>query len=253
MERLHGIIRNLRGLESLWGARGEGRLSLLGVQVNDDRICISEENAFRIIGIRDFAQFWKIRSPITAYRVYRERGEVFVEFEGNRGKIMSYLFVGAFVYHLARVHIITIELEKIAEVLTKEAMELRSHYESQTPVAEKVAQEVEVRETHQEEEEEDEEEPPKKRKRFSAGICRRTEYDPEKMEPYPRCSERRRSKLSEKGLIMFILKDREEEPDSDMDAYLTPTNTPNEYENVHQVHEYENDDIASAFNIRPEN
>jgi hypothetical protein len=217
--------------------------------VNDDRICISEENAFRIFGIRDFAQFWKVRSPITAYR---EKGEVFVEFEGNRGKVMSYLFVGAFVYHLARVHVITNELEKIAEVLTEEATELQSHYESQTPVAEKVVQEVEVRETLQEEEE-DEEEPPKKRKRFSAGICRRTEYDPEKMEPYPRCSERLRSKLSEKGLIMFILKDREVEPDSDMDAYLTPTNTPNEYENVRQVHEYENDDIASAFNIGPEN
>jgi hypothetical protein len=121
---------------------------------------------------------------------------------------MSYLFVGAFVYHLARVHVITNELEKIAEVLTKEATELQSHYESQMPVAEEVAQEVEVREMHQEEEE-DEEEPPKKRKRFSAGICRRTEYDPEKMEPYTRCSERLRSKLSEKGLIMFILKDRE--------------------------------------------
>jgi hypothetical protein len=252
MERLNGIIRNLRGLESLWGARDEGRLSLLGVQVNDDRICISEENAFRIFGIRDFAHFWKVRSPITAYRVYREKGEVFVEFEGNRGKIMSYLFVGAFVYHLARVNVITNELEKIAEVLTKEATELQSHYESQTPVAEEVAQEVEVREMHQEEEEEDEEEPPKKRKRFLAGICRRTEYDPEKMEPYPRCSERL-SKLSEKGLIMFILKDREEEPDSDMDAYLTPTKTPNMYENAHQVHEYENDDIASAFNIGPEN
>jgi hypothetical protein len=250
MERLHNIIRNLRGLESLWGARGEGRLSLLGVQVNDDRICISEENAFRIFGICDFAQFWKIRSPITAYRVYREAGEVFVEFEGNRGKIMSYLFVGAFVYHLARVHVITDELEKIAEVFTKEATELQSHYESQMPVAEEVAQEVELRETHQEEEEE--EEPPKKRKKFSAGICRKTEYDPVRMEPYPRCSPRLKSKLSEKGLIMFILKDREEEPDSETDAYLTPTKTPIEYENVRQVHEYENDDIADAFNIGPE-
>jgi hypothetical protein len=143
--------------------------------VNEDRICISEENAFRIFGIHDFAQFWKIRSPITAYRVYREKGEVFVEFEGNRGKIMSYLFVGAFVYHLARVHVITNELEKIAEVLTKEATELWSHYKSQTPVAEEVAQEVEVRKMHKEEEEkeeeEEEEEPPNKRKKFSAGIC----------------------------------------------------------------------------------
>jgi hypothetical protein len=76
MERLQSIIRYLRGLESLWGARGEGRLSLLGVQVNEDRICISEENAFRIFRICDFAQFWKVRSPITAYRVYREAGEV---------------------------------------------------------------------------------------------------------------------------------------------------------------------------------
>jgi hypothetical protein len=51
---------------------------------------------------------------------------------------------------------------------------------------------------------------------------------------------------------MFILKDREEEPDSETDTYLTPTKTPNEYENVRQIHEYENDDIANTFNIGPE-
>jgi hypothetical protein len=56
MERLHGIIQNLRGLESLWGAQGDGRLSLKGVKVNDDKIRISKENAYRIFGIRDFAQ-----------------------------------------------------------------------------------------------------------------------------------------------------------------------------------------------------
>jgi hypothetical protein len=175
------MIRNLRGLEMLWGARGDGRLSLQGVKVNDDRICVSEENAYHIFGIREF---WKVRSPITVYRVYREEGEVFVEFEGERGK--------------------------------------------------------------------EEEEPPKKKKRLSAGICRRTEYDSEKMEPYPRCSERLKSKLSEKGLIMFILKDREEEPDSDTDAYLTPTKSINPYENVRRTPEYENVDIASTFNIDSE-
>jgi hypothetical protein len=158
MERLHGIIRNLTGLESLWGARGDGRLSLQGVKVNDDRICVSEENAYRIFGIRDFAEFRKVRSPITAYRVYREEGEVFVEFEGERGKIMSYLFVGAFAYHLAQIHVITNELEKIAAVLTREATELQKHYESQIPVVEEVAEEVEVCETREEEEE-----PPKKK------------------------------------------------------------------------------------------
>jgi hypothetical protein len=109
------------------------------------------------------------------------------------GKIMRYLFVGAFVYHLARVHVITEELEKIAEILTKETTELRRHYESQAPVAEEVAQEVEICETHQDEEEQEQEEgeedkPPKKRKKFSAGICQMTEYDPVRMEPYPRCS-----------------------------------------------------------------
>jgi hypothetical protein len=26
MERLHGIMRTLRGLESLWGEKGDGRL-----------------------------------------------------------------------------------------------------------------------------------------------------------------------------------------------------------------------------------
>jgi hypothetical protein len=92
---------------------------------------------------------WRVRSPITAYRVYREAGEVFVEYEGNRGKIMSYLFVGAFVYYLAHVHVITNELEKIAEVLTKEAAELQTHYETQTSAAEEMAEGVEVHETHQ--------------------------------------------------------------------------------------------------------
>jgi hypothetical protein len=83
MERLHGIIRNLRGLESLWRAQGDGRLSLKGVNVTDDRIRVSEDNAYRIYGIRDFARFWRVRSPIAAYRVYREDGEVYVEFEGE--------------------------------------------------------------------------------------------------------------------------------------------------------------------------
>jgi hypothetical protein len=199
------------------GSTGNGRLSLKGVKVNDDRICVSEENAYRIFGIRDFAQFWKVRSPIAAYRVYREDGEVYVEFEGERGKIMSYLFVGAFVYHLARIHIITNELEKIAVVLSREATELQKHNETQIPVVEEVAEEVEVCETREEEEE------PTRKKRLSAGICRRSEYDSERMEPYPRCNKKLKSKLSEKGLIMFILKDREEEPDSDKDVYLTPT------------------------------
>jgi hypothetical protein len=171
-----------------------------------------------------------------------------VEFEGERAKIMSYLFVGAVDCHLARIHIITNELEKIAAVLSREATERQKHYETHTPVVEEVAEEVEVCETREEEEE-----PPRKKTRLTAGICRRSEYDPERMEPYPRCNERLKSKLSEKGLIMFILKDREEEPDSDTDTYLTPTESHNTYENVRQVPGYENVDVASTFNIETEN
>jgi hypothetical protein len=122
MEKLSCVIRYLRGLESLWSGRG-GRLSLLGVKLKDDRICISEENAFRIFGIRNFAEFWKVNSPITAYRVFRDNGEVFVEFEGDKGKVISYLFVGAFAYHLMRVRVVTDELEKIEAELSEEAAE----------------------------------------------------------------------------------------------------------------------------------
>jgi hypothetical protein len=205
MEKLCCVIRYLRGLESLWSVRGGGRLSLLGVKLKDDRICISEENAFCIFGIRNFAEFWKVNSPITAYRVYKDNGEVFVEFEVEKGKVMSCLFVGVFAYHLMRVRIVTDELEKI---------------------------EVEIPETPEEEEEE--EEPPRKRRKLPCGICRRSEYDPERMELYPRCGERLKRQLQEKGLVAFLLMDREEEPDSNADAYMTPTGSSNTYENVHQ-------------------
>jgi hypothetical protein len=123
MEKLRCVKRYLRGLESLWLGRAAGRLSLLGVKVKDDRICISEEDAYRIFGIQNFAAFWKTNSPITAYRVCRENGEVFVEFEGIKGKIMSYLFMGAFAYHLMRIHVATDELEKIEAELSNEAAE----------------------------------------------------------------------------------------------------------------------------------
>jgi hypothetical protein len=199
--------------------------------VNDDRICISEENVYCIFGIRDFTLFWRVRSPIAAYRVYREDVEVYVEFEGERAKIMSYLFVGAVDCHLARLHIIANELEKIVAVLSRAATERPKHSETHVSVVEEeVAEEVEVCKAREEEEE-----PPRKKTRLTAGICRRSEYDPERMEPYPRCNEKLKSKLSEKGLIMFILKDREEEPDSDTDAYLTPTELQHTYENIRQV------------------
>jgi hypothetical protein len=101
-----------------------------------------------------------------------------------------------------------------------------------------IAEEVEVFETPKEEEEE-EEEPLRKRRKLSWGICRQSEYDPEKMEPYPRCGERLKRQLQEKGLVAFLLKDREEEPDSDADAYMTPTGSSNMYENVRREPDYE--------------
>jgi hypothetical protein len=67
------------------------------------------------------------------------------------------------------------------------------------------------------------------------------------MEPYPRCGERLKRQLHEKGLMAFLLKDREEEPDSDADAYMTPTGSSNTYENIRQVPHYEN-----TFNITTE-
>jgi hypothetical protein len=171
---------------------------------------------------------------------------VYVEFEGDRAKIMSYLFVGAVDCHLARLHIIRSELEKIAADLSREAAERQERDEQTMPVVEEeVAEEVEFCE--------EEEEPHRKRTRLTAGICRRSEYDAERIEPYPRCNERLKSKLSEHGLIMFILKDREEEPDSDMDVYLTPTESQHTYENVRQVPEYENVNGASTLNIENEN
>jgi hypothetical protein len=123
MEKLHCVVLYLRGLKSLWSGRAGGRLSLQGVKLKDDRICISEENAFRIFRIRNFGEFWKVHSPITAYRVYKDNGEVFVEFDGEKGKIMSYLFVGAFAYHLMRVRVVTDELEQIEAELSNEAAE----------------------------------------------------------------------------------------------------------------------------------
>jgi hypothetical protein len=215
------------------------------VKLKDDRICISEENAFRIFGIRNFAEFWKLNSPITAYRVYNDNGEVFVEFEVDKGKVMSYLFMGAFAYHLMRVHIVTDELEKIEAELSDEAAERKRLKVPQEELVNEVAEEVEILETPEQEEEE--EEPPRKRRKLPWCICRKSEYDPERMEPYPRCGERLQRQLHEKGLVAFLLKDREEEPDSDADAYMTPTGSSYMYENVHQVPDYEN-----TFNITTE-
>jgi hypothetical protein len=243
MEKLRCVVRYLRGLESLWSGRGGGRLSLLGVKLKEDRICISEENAYRIFGIRNFAEFWKVNSPITAYREYKDNGEVFVEFEGEKGKVMSYLFVGAFAYHLMRGRVVTDELEKIEVELSDEAAERKRQNVPQEELVNEIAEEVEIHETQEEEEEE----PPRKRRKLPWGICRRSEYDPERMEPYPRCGERLKRQLHEKGLMAFLLKDREEEPDSDADAYMTPTGSSNTYENVRQVPDYEN-----TFNITTE-
>jgi hypothetical protein len=67
------------------------------------------------------------------------------------------------------------------------------------------------------------------------------------MEPYPRCGERLKRQLQEKGLVAFLFKDREEELDSDADAYMTPTGSSNMYENVRQEPDYEN-----TFNITTE-
>jgi hypothetical protein len=194
-----------------------------------------------------------VNSPITAYQVYRDNGEVFVEFEGDKGKVMSYLFVGAFAYHLMRVRVVTDELEKIEAELSVEAAERRRRSVPKEDLVTEIAEEVEVFETPEEEkeveeeEEEEEEEPPRKRRKLWWGICRPSEYDPEKMEPYPRCGERLKRQLQEKGLVAFLLKDREGEPDSDADAYMTPTGSFNMYENVRQEPDYEN-----TFNINTE-
>jgi hypothetical protein len=138
------------------------------VKLKDDRICISEENAFRIFGIRNFAEFWKVNSPITAYRVYNDNGEVFVEFEGDKGKVISYLFVGAFAYHLMRVRVVTDELEKIEAELSEEAAERKIRNVPEEELVNEIAEEVEVLETPEEEEEE----PLRKRRKLSWGICR---------------------------------------------------------------------------------
>jgi hypothetical protein len=173
--------------------------------------------------------------------VYKDNGEVFVEFEGDKGKVMSYLFVGAFTYHLMRVRVVTDELEKIEAELSEEAAERERQKVPQEELVNEIAEEVEVLET------EEEEEPLRKRRKLSWGICRKSEYDPERMEPYPRCGERLQRQLQEKGLVVFLLKDREEEPDSDADAYMTPTGSSNTYENVRQAPDYEN-----TFNITTE-
>jgi hypothetical protein len=126
--------------------------------------------------------------------VYRDNGEIFVEFEGDKGKVMSYLFVGAFAYHLMRVRVVTDELEKIEAELSAEAVERRRRSAPKEDLVTEIAEEVKVFETPEEEEEEEEdeeeEEPPRKRRKLWWGICRPSEYDPEKMEPYPRCGEK---------------------------------------------------------------
>jgi hypothetical protein len=132
---------------------------------------------------------------------------------------------------------------KIEAEQSEEAAERKRRNVPEEDLVNEIAEEVEVLETPEEEEEE----PLRKRRKLSWGICRRSEYDPERMEPYPRCGKRLQRQLQEKGLVAFLLKDREEEPDSDADAYMTPTGSSNTYENVRQAPDYEN-----TFNMTTE-
>jgi hypothetical protein len=206
---------------------------------------MSEEDAYRVFGIRNFRDFWRTNSHIAAYRVCKDDGKVYVEFEGDKGKIMSYLFVGAFAYHLKRIRVVTDELETIETELNAEAAIWRRRNTQENWIANTVATEVEVQEVQEEDEEEDEgEEPPRKKRKLFWGICRKSEYDPETMEPYPRCGDRLKKRLNEKGLVAYLLKDHEEEPNSEDDAHMTPTGMMNTYENVYEGHDYEN-----TFNV----
>jgi hypothetical protein len=255
MDKFRTIIHYLRGVESVW-SKQDGRLTLLGLKVKDGRICISEDDAYRIYGIRNFGDFWRTSSPINAYRVYKENEKVYVEFEGNRGQITSYLYVGAFAYHMKRIRVATDELEKVERELTTEILEWgkrNSHGEEarNAPATEEQILEVEEEwdeeEWDGEEEEEEEEELPRKMMRMRKvfwGVCRTSEYDPETMEPYPRCDDKLKRMLSEKGLVAYLLKNRDEDPDSEDDRRMIPTGNKHLYENVPHENEYEN-----TFNI----
>ena len=169
MDKFRTIIHYLRGIESAW-SKQDGRLTLLGLKTRDGRICISEDDAYKIYGIRNFGDFWRESSPINAYRVYKENEKVYVEFEGNRGRITSYLYVGAFAYHMKRIRVATDELEKIERDLTTEVLEWgkRNPHGDEArnaPAAEEQILDVEEEWNEDEwdkEEEEEEEEPPQK-------------------------------------------------------------------------------------------
>jgi hypothetical protein len=76
----------------------------------------------------------------------------------DKAKIMSYLFVGAFAYHLMRISVVTDELEKIEKELTTEVFEWRRRNTQREEMRNEEAVEVEVQEDKEEDEEEDEEE-----------------------------------------------------------------------------------------------
>jgi hypothetical protein len=154
----------------LW-AKQDGRITLQGLKVKDGRVCISEDDAYSIYGICNFGDFWRAGSPIHAYRVYKENEKVYVEFEGNRGQITSYLYVGAFAYHMKRIRAATDELEKVENELTTEIFEQRksnAHREEEArnaPATEETVREDEEEEWDEEEEEDGEKMHKKKKKR----------------------------------------------------------------------------------------
>jgi hypothetical protein len=78
--------------------------------------------------------------------------------------------------------------------LSEETAERKRRNVPEKGLVNEIAEEVEVSETQEEEEE-----PLRKRKKLSWGICRQSEYDPEKMEPYPRCGERLKRQHKKKG------------------------------------------------------
>jgi phosphatidylserine decarboxylase len=87
--------------------------------------------------------------------VYKDNEKVYVEFEGDKGQIMSYLYVGAFAYHIKRIRVATDELEKIESELTTEVIEWGRRNSQREETRNAMAAEVQVPQVEKEWDEEE--------------------------------------------------------------------------------------------------
>jgi hypothetical protein len=74
------------------------------VDTSEGDIRMTGDAVRQTLGVQDFSEFLRPRSPIEGYRVIKKDGQSVIEFEGERNKVLNYLFVGVVDYLIGESH-----------------------------------------------------------------------------------------------------------------------------------------------------